>query len=148
MTPDLYTDLFRIALPISTLLMAFASALFGFLAWRSEGTRRRAEARRLRLETTIDNLAELFAAIPHDKSRWNEAFTGEFIEKVCKVDFKLDDANPHAERLVKSIQAILPSEHANRDADHMAKFNQARAIAKEYLDVEWKKFNTETGAKN
>lgn len=148
MIPENSADLLRIALPLSTLLMAFASALFGFLAWRSEGTRKRAEARRARLETTIDNLAELFAAIPHDKSKWNDAFTGEFIEKVCRVDFKLDDANPHADRLVKSIQAILPREHANRDEDHMAKFNTARAIAKEYLDVEWTKFNSETGAKN
>jgi hypothetical protein len=147
MIPETFADLWRIAIPLSTLFMAFASALFGFLAWRSEGTRKRAEARRARLETTIDNLAELFAAIPHDKSRWSEAFTGEFIEKVCRVDFKLDDANPHADRLVKSIQDILPREHANRDEDHMAKFNTARAIAKEYLDVEWKKFNAETGAK-
>ena len=148
MFPETTADLWRIAIPLSTLFMAFASALFGFLAWRSEGTRKRAEARRARLETTIDNLAELFAAIPHDKSKWNEVFTGEFIEKVCRVDFKLDDANPHAERLVKAIQDILPREHANRDEDHMAKFNTARAIAKEYLDVEWKKFNAETGAKN
>jgi hypothetical protein len=148
MIPESAADLWRIAIPLSTLFMAFASALFGFLAWRSEGTRKRAEARRARLETTIDNLAELFAAIPHDKSKWNEVFTSEFIEKVCKVDFKLDDANPHADHLVRAIQDILPREHANRDEEHMAKFNKARTIAKQYLDVEWKKFNTETGAKN
>ncbi len=66
---DFSSDLLRIALPFSTPLMAFASALFGFLTWRSEGGRRRAEARRARLETTIDDPSELFTAIPHDKSQ-------------------------------------------------------------------------------
>ena len=148
MSPEISPDLWKIALPLSTLLMAFASALFGFLAWRSEGPRRRAEARRARLETMIDDLAELFAAIPHDKSRWSAAFTAEFIEKVCKVDFKLDGENPHADKLVRSIQEIMPHELSNRDEDHMAKFNAARAVAKHYLDVEWKAFKTETGTKD
>ena len=148
MSPDIPVDLWKIALPLSTLMMAFASALFGFLAWRSEGPRRRAEARRARLEAMIDDLAELFAAIPHDKSRWSDALTAEFIEKVCKVDFKLDGENPHADKLVRSIQEILPRDANNRDADHMAKFNTARTVAKHYLDVEWKKFKTETGIKD
>jgi hypothetical protein len=147
MSPENAPELWKIALPLSTLLMAFASALFGFLAWRSEGPRRRAEARRARLEATIDDLAELFAAIPHDKSKWSDAFTQQFVEKVCKVDFKIDEENPHAKALVQSIQDILPHEQSNRDADHMAKYNKARIVAKEYLDVEWRKFKSETGTR-
>lgn len=148
MTPELAPDLWKIALPLSTFLMAFASALFGFLSWRAEGSRRRAEARRIRLEATIDDLAELFAAIPHDAARWDEAFTQQFVEKVCKVDFKIDEENPHAEALVKAIQTMLPREPKNRDAEHMVRYNAARTIAKNYLDLEWKKFKTETGTRN
>ncbi len=147
MTPELQPELWKFALPLSTFVMAFASAFFGFLAWRSEGSRRRAEARRMRLEATIDDLAELFAAIPHDKARWDEVYTQQFVEKVCKVDFKIDEDNPHAERLVKAIQDMLPREHKNRDADYMARYNDARRIAKEYLDLEWKRFKTETGTR-
>jgi hypothetical protein len=148
MSPELTADLWRMALPLSTLIMAFASALFGFLAWRSEGSRRRAEARRVRLETTIDDLAELFAAIPHDKSKWDAAFTQQFVEIVCKVDFKIDEENPHATGLVQAIQNILPRNQNNRDEEHMTKYNQARIVAKKYLDVEWKKFKTETGTRD
>ena len=148
MIPGLPDDVLRLVLPFSTLIMAFASALFGFLAWRSEGGRRRAEARRVRLETTIDDLAELFAAIPHDKSKWDQALTDNFVEKVCKVDFKIDEENPHADELVRAIQAILPRNQSNRDEEHMAKYNAARTVAKKYLDLEWKKFKTETGTKD
>ncbi len=148
MIPGLPDDTLRLVLPFSTLIMAFASALFGFLAWRSEGGRRRAEARRVRLETTIDDLAELFAAIPHDKSKWDQALTDNFVEKVCKVDFKIDEENPHADELVRAIQAILPRNQTNRDEEHMDKYNAARTVAKKYLDLEWKKFKTETGTKD
>jgi hypothetical protein len=147
MSPELASEHCRIAIPLSTLLMAFASALFGFLAWRSEGSRRRAEARRQRLETTIDDLAELFAAIPHDRTRWDAAFTEKFIERVCKVDFKIDAENPHAEALVGAIQNILPRNGPNRDEEHMTKYNAARIVAKQYLDVEWSKFKSETGTR-
>jgi hypothetical protein len=30
----------------------------------------------------------------------------------------------------------------------MAKYNAARAVAKKYLDLEWKRFKTETGTKS
>ncbi len=141
-------DFWRIVLPISTLIMAFASALFGFLSWRAEGSRRQAEARRVRLEATIDDLAELFAAVPLDRSKWDDSFTQTFIEKLCKVDFKLDDDNPHAKKLVAGIQKILPQEHKNRDGEHMAFYNAARSTAKDYLDHEWRKFKAETGTKD
>ena len=147
MIPGIPDDVLKLVLPFSTLIMAFASALFGFLAWRSEGGRRRAEARRARLETTIDDLAELFAGIPHDKSKWDSALTDTFIEKVCRVDFKIDEENPHADELVRAIQNILPREQKNRDEDHMGKYNAARIVAKKYLDLEWKKFRVETGTK-
>lgn len=148
MPNELPIDTWKVALPLSTFLMAFASALFGFLSWRAEGMRRRAEARRLRLEATIEDLAQLFAAIPHDRARWSEAFTQQFVEKVCKVDFRIDEENPHAQKLVTSIQDMLPRDAVNRDVDHMTNYNRARTIAKEYLDVEWKKFKTETGTRN
>jgi hypothetical protein len=147
MYPDQLGDIWKIAIPLSTLMMAFASALFGFLAWRGEGARRRAEARRQRLESTVDDLAELFAAIPHSPGKWDQAFTETFIEKVCKVDFKIDDDNPHADELVRAIQNILPRNASNRDEEHMTKYNAARIVAKKYLDVEWTKFKTETGTK-
>jgi hypothetical protein len=148
MTYDLSPELWRIAIPLSTLLMAFASAMFGFLAWRGEGARRRAEARRQRLESTVDDLAELFAAIPHDAAKWDQAFTETFVEKVCRVDFKIDEDNPHADALVRAIQNILPRNPEHRDEEHMAKYNAARIVAKKYLDVEWKRFKTETGTKS
>ncbi len=147
MTPELSPEIWKIAIPMSTLFMAFASAMFGFLAWRGEGARRRAEARRLRLESTVDDLAELFAAIPHTTAKWDQAFTDVFVEKVCKVDFKIDDDNPHADELIRAIQNILPRHATNRDEEHMAKYNAARIVAKKYLDVEWKRFKTETGTK-
>lgn len=147
MTPELSPELWKIAIPLSTLMMAFASAMFGFLAWRGEGARRRAEARRQRLESTVDDLAELFAAIPHASTKWDSAFTEKFVEKVCKVDFKIDEENPHAEALVSAIQNILPRNAEGRDEEHMSKYNAARTVAKKYLDVEWKKFKTETGTK-
>ncbi|MDX2307863.1 MAG: hypothetical protein NW216_06480 [Hyphomicrobium sp.] len=147
MPPDLTTELWKIAIPLSTLMMAFASAVFGFLAWRSEGPRRRAEARRARLEATIDDLAELFAAIPHSSDRWNEAFTQTFVEKVCKVDFKIDSDNPHADELVRAIQDILPRNSGTRDEAHMARYNAARIVAKKYLDLEWANFKSETSNK-
>jgi hypothetical protein len=147
MSPENFPELWKMAIPLSTLFMAFASALFGFLAWRSEGSRRKAEARRARLEATIDRLAELFAAIPHDRSKWSEALTSEFVEKICKVDFRIDEDNPRAKELVGAIQDILPKEQANRDADHMGKFNRARTLAKEYLDIEWKRYTNEIGIK-
>ncbi|MEQ1578229.1 MAG: hypothetical protein ABL894_11310 [Hyphomicrobium sp.] len=146
---DYFTsDFWKLALPVSTLIMAFASALFGFLGWRAEGSRRQAEARRVRLEATIDDLAELFAAVPHDRTKWDAAFTQTFVEKLCKVDFKLDDDNPHAKTLVTAIQKILPQEQKNRDDEHMALYNAARSTAKDYLDHEWKKFKSETGTKD
>lgn len=148
MSPDISAELWKIAIPMSTLMMAFASAVFGFLAWRSEGPRRRAEARRARLEATIDDLAELFAAIPHNSDRWNDAFTQSFIEKVCKVDFKIDGENPHADELIKAIQDILPRQNGVRDEAHMARYNAARIVAKRYLDVEWTNFKRETSSKN
>jgi hypothetical protein len=144
----LSNDFWRLALPISTLIMAFASALFGFLSWRAEGSRRQAEARRVRLEATIDDLAELFAAVPFDRTKWDASFTQTFVEKLCKVDFKLDDDNPHAKPLVTAIQKILPQEHKNRDGEHMGFYNAARSTAKDYLDHEWKKFKAETGTKD
>lgn len=148
MAPDQFPELWKFAIPLSTLFMAFASALFGFLAWRAEGQRRKAEARRVRLEATIDRLAELFAAIPHDRSKWSEAMTAEFIEKVCKVDFRIDEDNPRATALVGAIQSIIPNDRANRDSEHMEKFNRARILAKEYLDIEWKRYTTEIGIKS
>jgi hypothetical protein len=148
MYPDQLADIWKIAIPLSTLMMAFASALFGFLAWRGEGARRRAEARRQRLESTVDDLAELFAAIPHSPAKWDQAFTESFIEKVCKVDFKINDDNPHSDALVRAIQNILPRNASSRDEEHMTKYNAARIVAKQYLDVEWKRFNTETGIKS
>ena len=148
MYPNHLAGIWKIAIPLSTLMMAFASALFGFLSWRGEGARRRAEARRQRLESTIDELAELFAAIPHSPSKWDQTFTESFIEKVCKVDFKINDDNPHAYTLVRAIQNILPRNAPNRDEEHMTKYNAARIVAKQYLDVEWKKFKTETGTKS
>ena len=75
MSFDLSGDLWKLALPVSTLIMAFASAVFGFLSWRAEGSRRQAEARRIRLEATIDDLAELFAAVPHDRTKWDASYT-------------------------------------------------------------------------
>jgi hypothetical protein len=148
MFPDQMADIWKIAIPLSTLMMAFASALFGFLAWRGEGARRRAEARRQRLESTIDDLAELFAAIPHSPSKWDQSFTESFIEKVCKVDFKINDDNPHADTLVRAIQNILPRNATSRDEEHMTKYNAARIVAKQYLDVEWKRFKNETGTRS
>ena len=148
MTTDTLADLWRYAIPVSTLIMAFASAVFGFLSWRAEGSRRQAEARRLRLEATIDDLAELFAAVPLDRAKWDDSYTQTFVEKVCKVDFKLDDDNPHARKLVEAIQKILPQEQKNRDGEHMALYNAARSTAKDYLDLEWKKFKTETGTRD
>jgi hypothetical protein len=148
MSPEEMPELWKIALPLSTLLMAFASALFGFLAWRSEGPRRRAEARRARLEATIDDLAELFAAIPHDRTKWSESFSAEFVEKVCKVDFKIDDDNPHAQELIQAIQNVLPRDMKGRDPEYMDKYNKARMTAKAYLDVEWRKYKAETGTKD
>jgi hypothetical protein len=148
MVPELSPELWKIAIPLSTLMMAFASAMFGFLAWRGEGARRRAEARRQRLESTVDDLAELFAAIPHNAARWDQAFTEKFVEKVCKVDFKIDDDNPHADELVRAIQNILPRNSENRDEEHMTKYNAARVVAKKYLDVEWKRFKSETGTQS
>jgi len=147
MTPEVLADLWRYAIPISTLIMAFASALFSFLSWRAEGRRRHAEARRVRLEATIDDLAELFAAVPLERAKWDASFTQTFIEKLCKVDFKLDNANPHARPLVTAIQKILPQEYKNRDDEHMALYNAARSTAKDYLDHEWSKFKFETGTK-
>lgn len=148
MTPEMSPELWKIAIPLSTFAMAFASAVFGYLAWRSEGARRRAEARRLRLESTIADLAELFAAIPHSSAKWDTAFNDALVEKVCKVDFRIDEDNPHGQELVRAIQDILPRSSQNRDEEHMAKYNQARIVAKRYLDVEWKKFKTETGTKS
>ena len=144
----LSADFWKVALPISTLLMAFTSALFGFLSWRAEGSRRQAEARRVRLEATIDDLAELFAAVPLDRAKWDASYTQTFVEKVCKVDFKLDDDNPHAKNLVTAIQKILPQEQKNRDGEHMVLYNAARSTAKDYLDHEWKKFKAETGTRD
>ena len=141
-------DFWRIALPISTLIMAFASALFGFLSWRAEGSRRQAEARRVRLEATIDDLAELFAAVPLDRTKWDASFTQTFVEKLCKVDFKIDEDNPHAKPLIDSIQKLLPTERQGRDGDHMTQYNSARTIAKDYLNHEWKRFKTETGLRD
>ena len=149
MTFDFFSgDFWRLALPISTLIMAFTSALFGFLSWRAEGSRRQAEARRVRLEATIDDLAELFAAVPLDRTKWDASFTQTFVEKLCKVDFKLDDDNPHAKNLVIAIQKILPQEQKNRDGEHMVLYNAARSTAKDYLDHEWRKFKSETGTKD
>ena len=148
MTFDLSSDLWRYAIPISTLVMAFTSAFFSFLAWRSEGTRRRAEARRLRAEAASSDLAELFAAMPRERAKWDEAFNQTFVEKLCKVDFNLDEENPHAKPLVDAIQKLLPHEHKNRDGEHMAIYNSARATAKDYLNHEWAKFKTETGLKD
>lgn len=147
MTSDTTLNLSFLALPLATLVMAIVSAVFGWLNWRSEGARRRAEARRVRLEATIADLAELFAAIPHDKSKWSETYTKDFIEKVCMVDFKLDKDNPLTNDLVKAIQEVLPRELQKNDADHMAKYNKARTLAKDYLDLEWQKFKIETGMK-
>jgi hypothetical protein len=148
MYPEQLAEVWKIAIPLSTLMMAFASALFGFLAWRGEGARRRAEARRQRLESTVDDLAELFAAIPHNPGKWDQSFTEAFVEKVCKVDFKINDDNPHSDELVRAIQNILPRNAQNRDEEHMTKYNAARAVAKKYLDLEWKRFKTETGTKS
>ena len=148
MSFDLSGDLWKLALPVSTLIMAFASAVFGFLSWRAEGSRRQAEARRIRLEATIDDLAELFAAVPHDRTKWDASYTQTFVEKLFKVDFKLDDDNPHAKNLVTAIQKILPQEQKNRDGEHMALFNAARSTAKDYLDHEWRKFKIETGTRD
>lgn len=148
MLPDISPELWRIAIPLSTLMMAFASAVFGFLAWRGEGARRRAEARRQRLESTVDDLAELFAAIPHSAAKWDQAFTDKLVEKICRVDFKIDDDNPHADELVRAIENVLPRNSTNRDEEHMAKYNAARIVAKKYLDVEWKRFKTETGTRS
>ena len=145
---DLTGDLWKLALPVSTLIMAFASAVFGFLSWRAEGSRRQAEARRIRLEATIDDLAELFAAVPHDRTKWDASYTQVFVEKLFKVDFKLDDDNPHAKNLVTAIQKILPQEQKNRDGEHMTLFNAARSTAKDYLDHEWRKFKIETGTRD
>jgi hypothetical protein len=69
------------------------------------------------------------------------------VEKVCRVDFKINDDNPHADALVRAIQNILPRNAQNRDEEHMTKYNAARLVAKQYLDVEWKRFNVETGIK-
>ena len=148
MSFDLSGDLWKLALPVSTLIMAFASAVFGFLSWRAEGSRRQAEARRIRLEATIDDLAELFAAVPHDRTKWDASYTQVFVEKLFKVDFKLDDDNPHAKNLVTAIQKILPQEQKNRDGEHMTLFNAARSTAKDYLDHEWRKFKIETGTRD
>lgn len=148
MSFDLSGDLWKLALPVSTLIMAFASAVFGFLSWRAEGSRRQAEARRIRLEATIDDLAELFAAVPHDRTKWDASYTQTFVEKLFKVDFKLDDDNPHAKNLVTAIQKILPQEQKNRDGEHMTLFNAARSTAKDYLDHEWRKFKIETGTRD
>ena len=148
MSFDLTGDLWKLALPVSTLIMAFASAVFGFLSWRAEGSRRQAEARRIRLEATIDDLAELFAAVPHDRTKWDASYTQVFVEKLFKVDFKLDDDNPHAKNLVTAIQKILPQEQKNRDGEHMTLFNAARSTAKDYLDHEWRKFKIETGTRD
>ncbi len=145
---DVTSDLWKLALPISTLLMAFTSAFFSFLAWRSEGTRRRAEARRLRLESATEDLAQLFAALPHERAKWDTAFNQTFVEKLCKVDFKLDEENPHAKALVESIQKLLPTERQNRDGEHMTQYNAARTTAKDYLNHEWARFKTETGLKD
>lgn len=141
-------DFWKFALPITTLIAAIMSALFGFLSWRAEGSRRQAEARRVRLEATIDDLAELFAAVPHDRSKWDASFTQVFVEKLCKVDFKLDDDNPHAKTLVTAIQKILPQEQKGRDSEHMTLYNAARSTAKDYLDHEWKKFKSEIGLRD
>ena len=144
----LSSDFWKFALPISTLIAAFMSALFAFLSWRAEGSRRQAEARRVRLEATIDDLAELFAAVPHERAKWDASFTQTFVEKLCKVDFRLDDDNPHAKKLVEQIQKVLPQEQKNRDSEHMALYNAARSTAKDYLDLEWKKFKAETGTRD
>jgi hypothetical protein len=145
---DISSDFWKLAIPVSTLFMAFASAFFSFLAWRSEGTRRRAEARRLRLESASDELAELFAAFPHDRTKWDTAFNQTFVEKLCKVDFKIDEENPHAKPLVEAIQKLLPIERQGRDGEHMTHYNSARTIAKDYLNHEWSRFKTETGLKD
>lgn len=93
----------------------------------------------------FDTFPQLSAAIPHDTSRWSDAFTQEFVEKVCKVDLRIEVESPHAKKLAQAIQSIPPNDRANRDQGYMAKYNEARKVAKCCLDVEWTKFKTETG---
>lgn len=45
-------------------------------------------------------------------------------------------------------QNILPRNATNRGEEHMAKYNTARFVAKQYLDVEWRRFKDETGTES
>lgn len=45
-------------------------------------------------------------------------------------------------------QNILPRNATSRDEEHMTTYNAARIVAKQYLDVEWKRFKDETGTRS